>query len=115
MKASDMQWISTKEQLPEAKMKNILFVIHTPAWHDLTDDFPEDERDFPEEWEVVSGWFEVYTQKIGFGPKRYWCWVDSELGECCISNEYEEEMCGCKSFITHWMPFPKPPTGDETK
>ena len=99
------EWISVKDRLPETSMKNILFVIYTPAWHDLTDDFPEDERDFPEEIETVSGWIDVFDN----GKKRSWSWIVDGGYQATIGNEYSEEETGCITYITHWMPLPEPP------
>ena len=105
-----MEWISVKDRLPETDMHYVLFTLYTPAWHDLTDDFPEDERDFPEEYVTVCGWFDVFKD-----GSRWWNWVDSDGCEGCILNEYEERHLrnGCKTgqktYITHWMPLPEPP------
>jgi hypothetical protein len=108
------EWISVKDRLPETKMDNVLFTLYTPAWHDLTDDFPEDERDFPEEYVTVCGLFEVFKN-----GDRYWNWLTSDGYHRCIRNEYDEaHLCnGCKTgeitYITHWMPLPEPPESED--
>ena len=104
-----MEWISVKDRLPETSMKDIIFVIYTPSWHNLTDDFPEDERDFPENIETVSGWIDVYCN----GKVRYWNWISYDGNrygyQATIENEYSEEETGRITYITHWMPLPEPP------
>lgn len=98
------EWISCKDRLPKTKMDNVLFTLYTPAWHDLTDDFPEDERDFPEQYVTVCGWFDVFDN-----GERYWSWTSSDGYEQTISNEYEKAYTGEITYITHWMPLPEPP------
>lgn len=104
-------WIPTKERLPEEDMEYVIFTIYTPAWHDITEELDEEDRDFDEDVEVVCGTFNVY------GEKRVWTWYD-EYGQSVIRNEHSKSYTSRESFITAWMPLPEPyqseiPTGTE--
>lgn len=94
-------WIPTKERLPEEDMEYVIFTIYTPAWHDITEELAEEDRDFDEDIEVVCGTFNVY------GEKRVWSWYD-EFGQSVIKNEHSKEHTSRESFITAWMPLPEP-------
>ena len=98
------RWILVSERLPNKSMKYVIFTLYTPAWHDVTDELPEEERDFPEETKVVCGRVGVYSN-----GKRYWCW-EEEYGEATIKNEHIKEYTGEETFITAWMPMPGPYT-----
>lgn len=96
------RWIPVSESLPDKSMEYVIFTLYTPAWHDVTDELPEEERDFPEETKVVCGRVFVYSN-----DKRYWCW-EEEYGEATIKNEHIKEYTGEETFITTWMPLPEP-------
>ena len=96
------KWVPVSERLPDKSMKYVIFTLYTPAWHDVTDELPEEERDFPEETKVVCGQVVVYSNR-----NRYWCWED-EYGEVAIKNEHIKEYTGKEAFITAWMPLPEP-------
>lgn len=95
-------WISVKDRLPEHN-QNILFVVYTPAWHDITDELSPENRDFPAESKTVFGIFQEYASN------RYWSWDDETGYGSTIKNEYCKEYTGEVSYITHWMPLPDPP------
>ena len=101
-------WISVKDRLPKTKMDHVLFTLYTPAWHDITDELPEDERDFPEEYVTVCGWFDVHDN----GAKRYWSWISSDGYQSTIRNEYVKADTGMITYITHWRYLPEPPKGE---
>ena len=96
------RWIPVSERLPDTSMNYVIFTLYTPAWHDVTDELPEEERDFPEETKVVCGQVDVYSN-----GNRYWCW-EEEYGEAAIKNEHIKEYTGEEAFITAWMPMPEP-------
>ena len=96
------RWIPVSERLPDKSMDYVIFTLYTPAWHDVTDELPEEERDFPEETKVVCGRVAVYSN-----GNRHWCWED-EYGENSIKNEHVKEYTGEETFITAWMLLPDP-------
>lgn len=99
----DNDWIKCSERLPDKSMNYVIFTLYTPAWHDVTDELPEEERDFPEETKVVCGSVDVFSD-----GKRFWCW-EEEYGDATIKNEHIKEYTGGETFITAWMPLPEPP------
>lgn len=95
------EWIPVSERLPEDDM-DVIFSIYDSEYCDPDIGFVE------ERLIVVAGNF----QRIG--DNRYWSWVD-EYGDAVIKDEYCKEECGLESFITAWMPLPKPYEKEEQK
>lgn len=100
-----MEWIRVTDRLPNHG-DYILFVVYSPAFHDVTEELAPEDRDFPEEIKTVFGWFANY----GDG-KMYWSFAD-EFGDSCIKNECNKEYTGQVQYVTHWMPLPEPPKED---
>jgi hypothetical protein len=103
------RWIPVSESLPDKSMDYVIFTLYTPAWHDVTDELPEEERDFGEETKAVCGSVTVHPD-----GKRFWSWQD-EYGEASIKNEHIKEYTGEETFITAWMPMPEPYEAGGTK
>lgn len=111
-----MEWISTKDRLPEHDQE-ILLVTYDEEYQ-CPDDAPEWWRDedgkperFEERIDVWYGWFYDHRDSDGKGEIGF-VW-ENEYGGAAQSKidmiEESEQPC----HITHWMPLPKPPSKAE--
>lgn len=102
--SSQGKWIPVSDNLPKEN-QDCLFTLYSPAYHDITDRLPEDERDFSEEITSVIGRVFIYKNK------RYWQRMDETgitSGRGTIENEYSKEYTGRETYVTAWMPLPSP-------
>lgn len=111
-----MEWISTKDRLPEHDQE-ILLVTYDEEYQ-CPDDAPEWWRDedgkpmrFEERIDVLHGWFNDYRDPDGKGEIGF-VW-ENEYGGAAQSKIDMIEESGQPCHITHWMPMPQPPSKAE--
>lgn len=104
------EWISVKDRMPEVgtevlicareKYGNRCSIITTAFYEDGT--VLEDNSRW--HWEEIWEWGDYDEEKDGYRIPKGW-WEGCHYGE--ISNNDINDK------VTHWMPLPEPPEGEE--
>ena len=107
-----MEWISTKDRLPEHNQE-ILLVTYDEEYQcpDDVSDWYRDEDGNPDHYPEKIGVYDGFFFDYGKGEICFE-WVD-EYGGAAQSGIDMIEESGQPCHITHWMPLPKPPSKAE--